>query len=487
MRRDVTAALLILIGCTLISELLSAYLDATSLMLVYMVGVTAVAVRSGMTTAVAFVVGSAVVYDLLFLEPYWTLVKLGRPHYLTFGLMLGVGCLISSLASSLRAKTLEVESKVRRSQARNALANDLAHSTHSAQVQTALQNAIDSVLGRHSALLLKGSGRLEPVGEIGAELTDPDATRTAFAQGREVGPPEGFEAWHIPLIGASGPIGMMVVGPGADERRKRTDIKLLRAFADQAATVLERQQLERSTAKANLEAETERLRSTLLAAISHDFRTPITTVVGSVTTLLEQGKNLDAAKQDALLRGILSEASRVHQLMSNLLDLTQIEGGAVSPRFEWCPIDELVAAVMRPLQSRLSEYQVETVFDPDGLLWCDPRLMEQLIGNLLGNACRYSPPGSTITLAIETTGHAASLTIHDTGPGFPEGREQEMVKKFSRGSSLSGQGTGLGLAICAAIAKLHGGRMEVANRGGAWIQLSMEQPTHLAEPEEALV
>ncbi len=346
---DGVVALLMLCACTLASELLSPYLDPASLMMVYMVGVTAVAVRSGMRTAVAFVLGSAVVYDLVFLEPQWVLSKLEREHYLTFGLMLGVGCLISSLASNLRVKTLEVEARAR--------------------------------LG--------------------------------------------------------------------------------------------------------VEAETERLRSTLLAAISHDFRTPITTIIGSVTTLLEQGGSLDKSQHEILLGGVLREASRVHQLMSNVLDLTRIEGGAVAPRFEWCPVDELVAAVVRPLEPRLAAHRFNTRFDPDSLLWCDPGLMEQLLGNLLGNACQHAPAGSAITLEIAAADQSVHLTISDTGPGFPSGREQEMVKKFSRGSSRQGPGTGLGLAICAAIARLHGGELELANRGGAWVQLRMPQPVPLREPEEA--
>ncbi len=356
---DGAVALLILCACTLAGALLSAWLEPASLMMVYMVGATAVAVRSGMRTAVAFVVGSAVVYDLVFLEPQWVLAKLEREHYLTFGLMLGVGCLISSLAASLREKTLEVEARARR-----------------------------------------------------------DALVT-------------------------------------------------------------------------MEAETERLRSTLLAAISHDFRTPITTIIGSVTTLLEQGGSLDRAQHDTLLGGVLREASRVHQLMSNVLDLTRIEDGAVAPRFEWCPLEELVAAVLRPLEPRLAAYEFNARFDPDGLLWCDPGLMEQLLGNLLGNACEHAPPGSAITLEIVAADQALSLTVSDTGPGFPSGREQEMVKKFSRGCSDSGSGagpgTGLGLAICAAIARLHGAELELANRGGAWVQLRVPQPLPMAEPDEALL
>ncbi|OWQ93121.1 hypothetical protein CDN99_01045 [Roseateles aquatilis] len=472
------AILLALAVCSLVAQVLSEHIDPGSLMMVYLVGATAVAIRSGLTAAVIFVVLSVVLYDLLFLKPHWHFSRLEAHHYLTFGLMLAVGCLISSLASSLRKKTLEIADKARRTQARNALATDLAQATSPRDVQQSIRHAVLNAMGHASSMLL--SVKLQ----VAKPLSTGDGD-TERALGRD-DEPASVDELRIPLVGASAQVGVLVVKNGWSLNHRAGDLKLIHAFADQAAIALERLHLEQINSQAKVEAETERLRSTLLAAISHDFRSPITAIVGSVSALLEQGADISEERHRALLRGVLSEARRVHHLMSNLLDLTRIEGGGVQPKFEWCPVDELVSAVLSPLQAKLNAFRVVTRFDPDDLLWCDPRLLEQLFGNLLGNACRYAPEGSLIEVAIAIESGEAHLTIRDNGPGFPPGREQEMVKKFSRGASLTGQGTGLGLAICDAIAKLHGGRLLVSNREGACVQWSIPQPTQSASAMEAL-
>lgn len=468
--------------CSLVAHLLGRYIDAGSLMMVYLVGATAVAVRKGLSAAIVFVVLSVVLYDLIFLKPYWHFTGLEPHHYLTFSLMLAVGYLISSLASSLRSKTLEIAEKSRRTHARNALATDLARAASAHDVQQSIRKAVLHTMGHASSMQLAVKLQVEdgPLGSgtCGDEETSGEAPRCdAWRR---------FDELHIPLVGASARVGVLIVKDGTALHRRPGELTLLHAFAEQAAIALERLHLAQINAQAKVEAETERLRSTLLAAISHDFRSPITAIVGSVSALLEQGADISEDSHRALLRGVLKEASRVHHLMSNLLDLTRIEGGGVHPKFEWYPVDELVAAVLGAHQSLLKDYRVVTRFDSDDLLWCDPLLLEQLFGNLISNACRHAPPGATLEVEIVIDDGAAHLTVCDDGPGFPAGRAHEMVKKFSRGTSPSGQGTGLGLAICDAIAKLHGGRLAVSNRIGACIQWSIPQPRAPHSPMELL-
>ena len=501
-----SAALMVLLAltvCSLVARALGVYIDAGSLMMVYLVGATAVAVRKGLGAAVAFVVLSVVVYDLIFLKPYWHFSGLEPHHYLTFSLMLAVGSLISSLASSLRKKTLEIAEKSRRTHARNALAADLAQAASAHDVQQSIRKAILRTMGHASSMQLgvklrvagRSRGNVAPSaesdgagGSAGGSAGDGPGDRAAD----RAGVVHGDDAWnaidelHIPLVGSAERMGVLIVKHGSSLHRRPAELTLLHAFAEQAAVALERLHLAQINAQAKVEAETERLRSTLLAAISHDFRSPITAIVGSVSALLEQGADIAEERHRALLRGVLKEASRVHHLMSNLLDLTRIEGGGVHPKFEWYPVDELVAAVLGAHEATLEDYRVITRFDPDDLLWCDPLLLEQLFGNLIGNACRHAPRGTTLEVQIVIDAGVAHLTVSDDGPGFPAGREQEMVKKFSRGTAPAGQGTGLGLAICDAIAKLHGGRLTVSNRVGACIQWSIPQPPRAAAPMELM-
>ncbi|WP_422010572.1 ATP-binding protein [Roseateles sp.] len=467
----------ILLACTLAGELMKGYFEPANTLMIYMAGTTLVGFRAGMRQAVAFVLGSVVLYDLIFLPPYWTLIKLGPQYYFTFGVMLAVGCLISRLASNVRMQTLELEARARRAQARNDLSYDLVRASTVEHVQAALRSAVDGSLEGAAELLLPGpDGRLQAVDAPQPQFADRDTAARVLATGQHITVGSCPVLLHLALPGSGPPLGVLVVKLDAPLCEEARDAELLRAFADKVAVVLQRLRLEALSARSALEAESERVRNTLLAAISHDFRSPMTTIVGSVSSLLEQHDALPPTLRERLLRGVLSEARRVHSLMSNLLDLTRIEGGAVRLNPEWCPVDELFAASLAAQGATLGEHRVSTTCDPDALLWCDPRLMEQLLNNVLENAARHAPAGSQIRVRFEAGEAAARVVVQDDGPGFPPGREQDMMKKFMRGSRQAGHGTGLGLAICAAIARLHAGELELSNQGGAQVALWLPQP-----------
>jgi two-component system sensor histidine kinase KdpD len=245
---------------------------------------------------------------------------------------------------------------------------------------------------------------------------------------------------------------------------------------------------ERRSAAAVVEAETERLRSTLLSGISHDFRSPLTTIVGAATSLLQQDKALDAARRTTLTRSILGEAERMHALVSDLLDLTRMEEGAVQPSCEWCPADELIEEARDALGPRLCGHALRVDIPAEAVVWCDPRLLEQVLVNLLDNALRHTPEGSTIDVSVQVDDARWRLVVADNGPGLPAGQERDVFKKFFRGrDEPAGAGTGLGLAICAAVARLHRGTIEAATGGGARFTLTLPQPLPQASPlEEAI-
>ncbi|TFZ03278.1 sensor histidine kinase [Ramlibacter rhizophilus] len=225
------------------------------------------------------------------------------------------------------------------------------------------------------------------------------------------------------------------------------------------------------------QAETERFRSTLLAGISHDLRTPLTTIVGTATSLLEQGDRLDRAQHELLLRGLLEQAQRLHRQMTDLLDLARMEEGAVQLQPEWCPADDLVAEALAPLAARLQGRRLDTTLAADAIVWCDPRLMEQALFNLVDNALRYTPAEARIRIEVRLQPGVCQFVVADEGPGLPEGREQELFRKFQRGQSEpAGGGFGLGLAICAAVARLHQGGIQAENDAGARFMLNLPQP-----------
>jgi two-component system sensor histidine kinase KdpD len=255
------------------------------------------------------------------------------------------------------------------------------------------------------------------------------------------------------------------------------DRRLLDAMADQAALALERALYEQRSASAVLEAETERLRNTLLSGISHDFRTPLTTIIGAASSLLDQDHVLDTPRRRLLLEGLLGEARRVHGSMSDLLDLTRMEEGRLRPLLEWCPVDDLVQEVRDALGQRLAAHRFEVQVSAEAIVWCDPRLIVQAAVNLVDNALRHTPAGGRVALQVRVQPSTWELSVSDDGPGLPPGHEHTVFKKFSRARADGvGSGTGLGLAICAAVARLHDGQIEARNAGGARFTLALPQP-----------
>lgn len=227
------------------------------------------------------------------------------------------------------------------------------------------------------------------------------------------------------------------------------------------------------------QAETERLRSTLLAGISHDLRTPLTTIMGAATSLLEQHDRLDEARRVQLTRDLLEQARQLHGHLSDLLDLVRMEEGALQLACEWCPADDLLAEALAPLDARLrGQHPLQADVPAEAVVWCDPRRMQQALFNVVDNALRHTPAGTPVRVAVHTAPGECRLVVADDGPGLPPGREHEMLRKFQRGQpEPAGGGFGLGLAICAAVARLHGGSLRAENQArGARFTLALPQP-----------
>jgi two-component system sensor histidine kinase KdpD len=241
-----------------------------------------------------------------------------------------------------------------------------------------------------------------------------------------------------------------------------------------------------AAARAAMAVESERLRSTLLSGISHDFRTPLTTIVGSATSLLQQGHAIDEPQRRALLEAVVSEAQRLHALSSDLLDLTRMREGAVQPRCEWCPADELAEEALQAAGRRLQQHEVTvSIHPPDLAVWGDQRLLCQALLNLLDNLARHTPAGTPATLRIaDQPSGRWTLSLSDGGPGWP-GREPLRLARRGGldGGDDPGSGAGLGLSICAAVARLHGGSMEASSGPGATVTLTLPQPAGMAMPQ----
>jgi two-component system sensor histidine kinase KdpD len=279
----------------------------------------------------------------------------------------------------------------------------------------------------------------------------------------------GAKRLFLPLRTGRSAVGVLGINRGTpgpliapDERR------LLDALADQAAVAIERTQLAESIDAARLQAETERLRASLLTSISHDLRTPLASIIGTITSLRSFGKLYDEATRDEMLATAQDESERLNRFVANLLDMTRLDSGKIEPRREMIDLSDIVGATLQRAGKILAGHRVTVTLLPDlPMLSVDFLLLEQVLFNLLDNAAKYAPEGSTIEIAGRREDGDAVIMVRDEGPGIPPDALERIFDKFYRVQSGDRQraGTGLGLAICRGFIEAQGGRITAANRG----------------------
>jgi two-component system sensor histidine kinase KdpD len=276
---------------------------------------------------------------------------------------------------------------------------------------------------------------------------------------------------------------------------------VLEAFAAQIALALERVHYVEIAQDALVNMESERLRNSLLSAISHDLRTPLTVIVGFASMLAEQEKGRKSTTANMeIVDAIYEEALRMNGLVTNLLDMTRLEAGGVRLSRQWLMLEEVVGTALgacrRVLVGRPVRVQIPPAFP---LLQLEAVLMERLFANLFENAAKYTLPGTPLTIvaiaADEADRKYVKVCIDDSGQGLPTGMETRVFDKFTRGEKESSKpGVGLGLAICRVIVDAHGGVIGAENRTDAlgnvigarfWFTLPADEvpPTEASPPE----
>jgi len=295
----------------------------------------------------------------------------------------------------------------------------------------------------------------------------------------------------MPLVAPMRTRGVLAIEPEQrrwiliPEQRQHLD-----TFAALAAIALERVHYIEVAQEALVNMESERLRNSLLAALSHDLRTPLTSLVG-LSESLSQSRPPLAPQQLEVAQSLHDEALRMSALVANLLDMARIESGELKINLQWQPLEEVVGSALRHSGLQLKHHQVSTQLALElPLLRFDAVLVERVLCNLLENAAKYTPPGSSIVIYAVQRGEFVRVMVYDNGPGLPRGREEAIFEKFTRGEKESSKaGVGLGLAICRAIVEAHGGTIaaDKSPLGGAAIvfTLPVGTPPQVPEIEES--
>ncbi|MBU6482554.1 MAG: sensor histidine kinase KdpD [Nitrospirae bacterium] len=476
------------------------YFGLANLIMVYLMGVVLVATRYGRGPSVLASVLSVAAFDFFFVPPYLSFAVSDIQYLLTFAVMLVVALTISGLAVRTKQQAELARLQERRTAVLYALSRELAtHRGLATLTQLAVKHVREVFDSQAAIFVADLSKRL--VLQRGEQLFfefDPKESGVAqwvFEHGERAGLGSdtlpGASALYLPLAGSKGPIGVLAVRPTLATRfLDQEQLHLLEVLANQIALALERARLAEEAQQARVSVETERMRNAILSSVSHDLRTPLATITGAASGLLEEKDQLGPAARHELAKSIYNEAHRLDRLVRNLLDMMRLESGAVQLQKEWHPIEEIVGAALTRLESRLNEHQVRTNFQPDlPLVLLDGVLMEQVLINLLENALKYAPPSTAIELSATVSDHQLVFEVADRGPGIPSGDEQRIFDKFYRAGPAREGGVGLGLTICRGIIEAHGGRIWVEKRpgGGAVFRftLPIEQPQPTIEPEKA--
>jgi two-component system, OmpR family, sensor histidine kinase KdpD len=461
-------------GCvavTLACMPLSARFDRSNIVAIFILTVVLVGVRLGRGPAALAAILSVCAFDFFFVPPKFSFAVSDIQYLLTFFIMLAVGLITGQLTAGLRFQARVAAHREERAGSLYEIARDLSGAVQVAQVVKISDESIQRTFRASAAVLLPdGSGRLIAHGGLAVEI---GTAQWAFDNAKQAGfgtdTLPGSDVLYIPLRAPYQARGVLAVK--AHNRRLLRipeQRQLLDTFAALIAIALERVHYVGVAQDALLKMESERLRNSLLAALSHDLRTPLTVLVGLADSLALTAPKLSDTQLETAA-AIQNEARRMSTLVSNLLDMARIESGEVTLNPQWQPLEEVVGASLSAVRGILQGHVLSIDVPPQlPLVRFDAVLIERVLVNLLENAAKYTPIGSKITLAAEVVGDRLSVSVSDNGPGLPPGREEAVFQKFTRGERESATpGVGLGLAICRAIVEAHKGRIvATATRGG---------------------
>ncbi|MDP3367759.1 MAG: sensor histidine kinase KdpD [Pseudomonas sp.] len=495
--RDYLLAALATACATLISLGLARVLELPNISLVFLAAVLLVAVRSSLGPALACSGLSFLAYNFLFIPPTLTMQIQRQEDVLTLLFFLLMAGLTGNLASRQRRQV----QALRQAQSETTALLELSRKLTVAADRQAVLVVAEQQLGGWAEMQLtllsrSADGQWQHEGGLHAEL--PDAERAAADWAWQHEQPAGLGTdtlpssrwWWWPLCGEEGPlllIGLQRVdgAPLADGRRR-----LVAALGQPLAQALARAQLAEELEAARLHGQTEELRSALLASVSHDLRTPLTAMRGSIDSLLALGDAIPAADRNELLEGTRDEAERLDRYIQNLLDMTRLGHGGLKLARDWVAPSDIVASALQRLRAVLAPLQVECVLPPEPpLLRVHAALIEQALVNVLENAARFSPPAGRLRVALEYDAQELRFVVADQGPGIPEAERAQIFDMFytaARGDR-GGQGTGLGLAICQGMVGAHGGRVTVGeglDGRGASLTLHLPLTTQPQAAEE---
>jgi two-component system sensor histidine kinase KdpD len=463
------AAMAACVLTALVSTPLLSVLELSNIVMIFLLAVVGVALRFGRGPAVAAAFVGVGLFDFFFVNPRFSFAVSDVQYLVTFVVMLLVALVIGQLTAGLKVQAEAATQREHRVRGLYDMSRDLSSALLPEQVAQIGERFLKVEFDARSTLLVADdAGHLQSV-HAGTAPTDMAVAQWAFDKSEAAG--HGTDTLPasaclvLPLRAPMRTRGVLIVEPTSQRAWSVEQRRVLETCASLLAISLERIHYIEVAQASTVQIESERLRNSLLSAISHDLRTPLAALVGLADTL-DMGQPGHTRQQQEIAQAIRQSARRMSALVNNLLDMARLEAGAVQLNRQWQPLEEVLGSALAASQPALGQRPIAIHIDEDlPLLHVDAVLMERVLVNLLENAAKYTPPDTGIEISARADNGEAIITMDDHGPGLPSGREEAIFQKFERGSKESATpGVGLGLAICRAIVLAHGGRIEGHNR-----------------------
>ena len=481
----VAVGLAALVGLALTSQI-----RLPNVSMIFLLAVLFSAARFGMGPALFSSLLSFLAYNFFFIEPLHTF-SVTEPHeLLSLFVLLVAAILTSAIASRMRNEARRAAEKDRASRRLYKFARHLSRAADENAVARHGAMQIHHILRRSCVVYLVRDNALECVAVWPPQtVLDPETSSAAERLLRGEAPAGARQAadfgpWlWVRLNTSAGPVGIIGLASSEGDPLDAGASTLFETLAELIASALERARLGLAISSARLATETERLRNTFLASISHDFRTPLASILGAATSLIEYGAKLPESTRRDLLDQVKDEAEHLDGMVRNLLSLTRLEAGALELHRDWVDpkelLDRAVAAARRRGAVQIFRVEAEQAMP---LVVADPMLLDQVLSNVIGNAVQHAGPGANITLSATRSGSEAVLSVTDNGPGIAPDVLPRIFDKFGKALTQvrDGSGTGLGLAIVKGIVAAHGGTVSatspVSRGGGTRIEIRLPLP-----------
>lgn len=483
--------------CLLVTALTSGLLkffDPANVVMVYIAAVLFITVKLGRGPGILASFFSVAAFDFFFVEPYLSFSIRDTQYLFTFFIMLALTLAASSLTANLSHQARISRYRETRAAALYALSKELSAGLMISNIiETANAHVNGLFPGKLAYLLPDSDDKIrQPISDTqpAGWLEDPDLGIAQWVYDHQE--PAGLltqtlpatPAIYLPLKAPLRTRGVLALRPDHPSQLSQPEqYQLLETCAAQIALALERVHFFEVARDALVNMESERLRNSILSAISHDLRTPLTVIV-SLASTLHTGTHLSDQERTHLTESIHEEALRMISLVVNLLDMARLQAGGLRLNKQWEPIEEVVGTSLRATARVLGRRKVTTQIPQNlPLVAFDAVLIERVLCNLLENAAKYTPAGSCIIIGAELEDGSLVVSVSDNGPGLPPGMEQRIFDMFARGEKESATpGVGLGLAICRAIIEAHGGKITACNIVGGGAKFSFTLPADEPPP-----